>query len=370
MTTQAPTDIESRTRGRRLVLASRGDALTPYLRSALARRYPDLGQLDPELNRVQRYALAAATFRPTRTAWAEQFYKSNLGYAMRTSNARRRRDSAGEPVLQVHALFDVPGASTLLYVDCTHRQSVEQWPAWNPLRGAALRRWYARETDAYLAARHVFAFSRETQRSLVADYGVPADRVSVVGAGINVHALPEPSTGPASPPTILFVGNDFERKGGPALLEAFTLVRQAVPDSRLVLVGTTPPVAPSPGVEVLGRVRDRGRVLALYRDASVFCLPSVFDPFPLVLLEAMAHALPVVATTTCGVPDILTHGEDGLLVPMQDPSALAATVIGVLQDRQAAAALGEAARRRVLGAFTWDHVVARMAPVVDRVLSE
>lgn len=352
-----------------LVLASRGDALTPYLFAELERRYPVAGRLNPELARWQRYAVAAATFRPSRLRWAEQFYKSGFGYSLRTANARRRATSSRDPVLQVHTLFEVQGAPSLLYVDCTHRQSARQWPAWNPLRGPALARWYDRETRAYRGALHVFAFSRQTRESLLADYGLAPDRVSVVGAGVNVHRLPgAPQIHSGGPPTILFVGNDFARKGGRTLLTAFAAVRRRIPGARLLLVGTPPHVAAQPGVQVLGRLHDPERVLALYRQADVFCLPSTFDPYPLVLLEAMAHGLPCVATPTCGVPDIVTDGRDGILVEPGDPVGLSRALIGVLEDPQRAAELGAAGRRRVMATFTWQHVVDRMVPVLDDAL--
>lgn len=353
-----------------LILASRGDALTPYLFEELERRYPVAGRLNPELTPWQRYAVGAATFRPSRHRWAEQFYKSGFGYSFRTANARRRRPtSPTDPVLQVHTLFEVQGAPSLLYVDCTHRQSAEQWPAWNPLRGAALERWYERETRAYRKALHVFAFSRQTRDSLLADYGLASERVSVVGAGINARRLPVPErvrTG--GPPTVLFVGNDFERKGGHILLQAFAAVREQLPQARLLLVGSTPRVAPQPGVEVLGRLYDHERVLGLYRQADIFCLPSSFDPFPLVLLEAMAHGLPCVSTATCGVPDVVTGGRDGVLVEAGDPVGLSRALLGLLKDPQRANQVGAAGRRRVLEAFTWERVVDRMAPILDDVV--
>lgn len=80
--------------GSGLVLASRGDALTPYLLAALQRRYPVTGRLDPELRPWQRVAVAQATFRPSRVRWAEQFHKSGLGYPVRAAalgSAARRR---------------------------------------------------------------------------------------------------------------------------------------------------------------------------------------------------------------------------------------------------------------------------------------
>lgn len=365
-----------------LVLASRGDALTPYLFEVLQQRYPVLGRLDPDLRPAQRALVAAATFRPRRTSWAEQFWKSGLGYRMRTANAtaaRRRLGATGAPVFQVHALFEVPGAPAMLYVDCTHRQSAANWPAWNPLHGTALARWYDRETRAYLAAEHLFAFSLATRDSLVGEYGVPADRVSVVWAGVNSSALPAAAAArpaqagapgaPGAAPVLLFVGNDFDRKGGPDLLAAFALVRAQVPAARLLLVGTRPEIAPQPGVEVLGRLYDRAEVLRLYAGADLFVLPSVFDPLPLVMLEAMAYGVPVVTTTSCGIPDVLRAGRDGTIVPARDPAALARALLDLLDHPDRARAMADSARERVAAEFTWDRVVDRMAPALDRALA-
>ena len=359
-----------------ILLASRGDALTPYLFAELEQRYPVAGRIDADLTRWQRLLVAARTFHTSRIRWAEQFFKSGLGYRFRSANAsrsRRRLQAPSAPVVQVHALFEVPGASSLLYVDCTHRQSAAHWPAWNPLRGRALQRWYAQETRAYRSAAHVFAFSHDTRRSLVDDYGVDPAAVSVVGAGVNGDLPPRRSAraGTRDPdaPVLLFIGNDFERKGGPDLLTAFTEVRAEFPGARLLLVGTRPDVDEQPGVEVLGRIHDRHRISELYRSADVFVLPSVFDPFPLVLLEAMAHGVPVVTTSSCGTPDLLREGIDGTLVDAGDPRGLARAVIELLADSDRASAMAENARRRVTREFTWSRVVDRMAPVLDAELA-
>lgn len=352
---------------RRIVVASRGDALTPYLTEALARRYAVEGLLEPELSSWQRYLVAATTFRPSREQWIERFYKSEIGYLLRSRNARGQEialRASDVAFFQIHGLFGLPGARTTLYIDCTHRQSADQWPAWNPLGRRALARWYGREGSAYHLAAHLFAFSEPTRRSLVDDYGVSPDRVTVVGAGVNFRDLPELAE-PTSEPVVLFVGNDFARKGGRVLLEAFDLVRRRVPNARLLLVGATPAVAPQRGVEVLGRVHDRQRIAALYTEARVFCLPALFDPYPLVLLEAMSHGLPVVASTSCGIPEIVADGQTGHLVDSKDPRALAEVLVHLLDDPAAASRLGAAGRARVEQHFLWDDVVSRMAPVLD-----
>ncbi|GAB3456085.1 glycosyltransferase family 4 protein [Kineococcus endophyticus] len=358
--------------GRGLLLASRGDALTPFLFEEVARRYPVAGVLSTDLSRWQRLAVAATTFRATRERWAEQYFKSALGYRLRSRNAAalRRASAAPEaPVLQVHALFDVAGADSLLYVDCTHRQAAQAWAPWNPMRGRALRRWYEREAIAYRSARHVFAFSGATRDSLVEDYDVDPERVTVVGAGAN-GGLP-PVTGATSlpdRPNVLFIGNDFARKGGWDLLAAFAEVRRSVPAATLRLVGTRPAVPSTPGVEVLGRVHDRSRIDRLYAEASVFVLPSVFDPFPLVLLEAMARGVPVVTTNSCGIPDMVRGGVDGQVVPVSDPSSLACAIVRSLTDPRRSASMAAVARTRVREEFTWERVVDRMAPVLDELV--
>ena len=353
----------------RLALASRGDALTPYLHAALERRFGVLDVVEPELTRLQRLGVAAFTLRPTRSAWAERFYKSGLATRLRSENAVEQLlalDERPDVVVQVHALFEQAVAPTALYIDCTHRQSAALWPAWNPLRGRALDDWYRREQRAYDAARHLFAFCEPTRRSLVEEYGVAPGKVTVVGAGANLRQLPAVRPLPEDgPPTVLFIGNDFVRKGGEVLLAAFAQVRRAVPDARLVLVGTRPAVAPRDGVEIIGRVHDRSRIAELYRSASVFCVPSFFDPYPLVLLEAMAFGVPVVTTEQAGTPEMVIDGETGRLIQAGNVSALAGALLEALRDPGTAERRAAAARRDVEQRFTWDHVVGRMAPVLE-----
>lgn len=358
-----------------LALASRGDALTPYLFGALARRFWTVGFVDPELTPAQRYRVAALTVRPTRSRWVERFYKSSYASRLRSANASRAVSSlprTPDVVLQVHALFALPGAASTLYIDCTHAQSAALWPAWNPLRGRALRAWYDRERQTYEAAAHLFAFSEPTRRSLIDDYGIDPERVTVTGAGVNFAELPDlPSAGrdlPEGPPTILFVGNDFVRKGGPVLLEAFRRIRGILPDARLQLVGVAPTIAAQPGVEVLGRIGDRHRLAQLYAEASVFAVPSHFDPYPLVALEAMAFGVPVVTTRQMGTPEMIVDGVTGRLVEPGSIDALATALLQVLLDPEGARQMAVGARRDVEQRFTWDAVVERMAPALERLL--
>lgn len=362
-------------RAPRAVLADRGDALVGPLSRAMRDRFDVVGQVDAELTRAERLLIAGMTMRPSRRAWTERFFKSNTAVGFRSRRAATALAAVDAPydvVFQTHALFVSSDPLTVLYVDCTHRQSMAQWPDWNPLRGRALRRWLDRERRQYQAAAHVFAFCAQTRDSLIEQYDVDPHRVSVVGAGVNFERSPLPRTRRAGPPTVLFVGNDFVRKGGPELLEAFDRLRRQLPDTRLRIVGRPYPVPDRPGVEHLGSVSDREQMSRLYAEADVFCLPSHFDPFPGVLLEAMAHGLPCVVTPTCGVPEMAVDGETALFV--SDGADLIpdlATALGaLLTDPDRADRLGRAGSRRVQERFLWSQVMDRMTPHLDRLTEQ
>jgi len=191
----------------------------------------------------------------------------------------------------------------------------------------------------------------------------------VTGAGVNFSQLPEiPVVGSyhgQEPPSILFVGNDFTRKGGPLLLEAFSQVRNIVPEARLRLVGLKPKISPQPGVDVIGLVKDRAFIADLYRHATAFALPSIFDPYPLAALEAMSFELPVVATRQMGTSEMIHDGVTGRLIEPGDVDALADALIDLLLHPDAAASMGKAARRDIEDRFTWDAVVDRMVPTLE-----
>jgi starch synthase len=95
----------------------------------------------------------------------------------------------------------------------------------------------------------------------------------------------------------------------------------------------------------------------------VFLCPSVYEPFGLINLEAMACGTPVVASRVGGIPEVVVDGETGFLVPPGDPRALAAAVREVLADPERAARLGHAGRRRVVDKFSWERIAERTLDV-------
>jgi glycosyltransferase involved in cell wall biosynthesis len=294
------------------------------------------------------------------TPWAFDHLSSVAGEAVRRA--------APDAVLQAGVLFGPgrpPPRPYHLYVDHTRAIAERYEPAPDLLRPLAPDpAWRVREEQVYREAQTVFSMSAFAARSLVLDYGVDPERVSIVGAGPNVTPGPAALSPPAErAPAILFVGRSFAPKGGPDLVEAFRRVRRAHRRAALWIVSQEPPGPLPEGAVFHGPLRP-GALAALLAQASVFALPTLREAFGLVLLEAMAFGLPVVATAVEAIPEIVSPGETGLLVPPRDPAALAEACAALLADPARARRLGEAGRERLAAHFGWDRVAARMLAVL------
>jgi glycosyltransferase involved in cell wall biosynthesis len=207
--------------------------------------------------------------------------------------------------------------------------------------------------------------SEYLRRSFVADFEVSDQAVRTVFAGANLdlaRVVPR-SRICEGPPTILFVGRQWERKGGPVVIEAFREVRKVVPSARLRIVGCTPEVGDEPGVEVLGRIQKdvsggEDRLADLYQTSDVFCMPSRFEPFGIVFVEAMLHGLPCIGTSRFAMPEIIEEGGTGWLIAEDDATALGRRLVTALTDREGSFAMGQRGRARALDLFTWETVAA------------
>ena len=247
-----------------------------------------------------------------------------------------------------------------MFIDSTTALTQAGWPAL--ALGTGSHAWSIRADSAQLhRAAHVFTASRHVAEHVILDYGIPHERVSSIGGGLNYALAEVPGTPPSSPATVLFVGHDFRRKGGDVLVEAFRRVRAEIPNAQLQLVGRqTSQVERGPGVTVLGAVDDRRHLSQLYSAASVFCLPARFEPYGLVLLEAIGHGVPCVATRVGAIPEILADGTLGLLVDPEDVAGLADALIALLRDPELQATLSTRGRADVEASKTWDMVADRV----------
>jgi alpha-maltose-1-phosphate synthase len=315
---------------------------------------------------AQRAAVAAATFRPSRPNWTARFHTSRLSHRVLSRNLRSRTRTATDfdLALQVHGWVSGQPPPYAIYVDQTRLMAEKGWPGWMPFSPGERDELLELERSMYAEAAHLLVMGTPSRDSLVADYGVEGSRISVVGGGLPYDDPPTPQQ-LTDEPSILFIGRDFERKGGRVLLEAFDLVQERVPGATLNIVGTARDFD-LPGVTGYGKVRDRRELADLYRRARAFCLPSLYEPYGLVLIEAMAHGIPCVGSAVQSIPEILDEGRAGLLVPPGDAGELAEALIRLLTDDEVAGSLAAIGPRRVAESLTWDHVAAQIAAALKR----
>jgi glycosyltransferase involved in cell wall biosynthesis len=222
-----------------------------------------------------------------------------------------------------------------------------------------------RYVERALARRssRVIAITEALRRFCVDRVGLPAAKVEVVHYGLD--ALPAPwgedaeAPVPAGARVLLCVGRLAQQKGIDVAVRALAKIREHEPAAVLVVLGEGTERAhlealAGEGVLLPGRVGD---VASWYRRAEVLVHPSRWEGFGLALLEAMLAGKPVVATRVSSAPEIVTDGETGLLVPPDDPPALAEAVVGLLADPARAAAMGQAGLARARSEFS----VAQMA---------
>jgi glycosyltransferase involved in cell wall biosynthesis len=196
-------------------------------------------------------------------------------------------------------------------------------------------------------------WSEWARASFVRDYGIAANHTAVVPPGIDLErwrALGRVSN-PLTP-RILFVGGNFERKGGKLLLDVFrTYLRGRV---ELDLV-TRDSIPKEPGVRLYrGLTPASPELFELYRTASMFVLPTQADCFSMAVLEAMAMGLPVVVSDVGGISDIVEPGRSGYLINSNDGSALRSAIEELLADPSRSAAFGARGRAVVEQRFSAD----------------
>ncbi|MCW2902653.1 MAG: glycosyl transferase family 1 [Streptosporangiaceae bacterium] len=288
------------------------------------------------------------------------------------------------------------------HVITTHSlEPLRPWKAEQLGGGYAISSWA--ERTAILGADAIVAVSEGMRRDVLDCYpDVDPDRVTVLHNGIDTEEYaPDHGTDVLTRlgvdpdrPSVLFVGRITRQKGLPYLLRA---ARSFDPAVQLVLCAgapDTPEIAAEvetlvgglredrDGVIWITRMLPRPDVVQLLTHASVFVCPSIYEPMGIVNLEAMACEAPVVATATGGIPEVVSDGETGLLVPIEqtadgtgtpvDPDRfvadLADRINALIAEPERAAVMGKAGRRRAIDHFSWPRIAHRTHALYDSLL--
>ena len=258
------------------------------------------------------------------------------------------------------------------------------------------------ERTAIEQADAIIAVSRETRADVLRLFDVAPERVRVIHNGIDLEeykavagkdVLARYDIDPDRP-FLLFVGRITRQKGIIHLVAAIPAID---PDLQIVLCAGAPDT-PEIGAEMeaafaavaadrgglvwIREMLPRADVIQLYTHAAVFCCPSVYEPFGIINLEAMACGTAVVASAVGGIPEVVVPEETGLLVDPglapggfdpADPAAFAASLAAAInrlaRDPTLRARMGEAGRARVVAHFSWDAIAARTIDLYARVVA-
>jgi glycosyltransferase involved in cell wall biosynthesis len=218
------------------------------------------------------------------------------------------------------------------------------------------------------AAQAVLSTSDYCRQAIQRHYGIAKQQIRIVPEGIDLprwrqiaHETPKQSDGQ----TILCVARQYPRKHVADLLRAMPVVRQHFPNAKALIVGDGPEHGDlqrlaaelhlGDAAQLLGAIPDDNALARMYRRADIFCLPSVQEGFGIVYLEAMASGLPIVATKAAAIPEVVPHGQAGLLIQPGNVAELADSLCDLLGNPDRRNALGQFGQEYV-ARYDWDAV--------------
>jgi glycosyltransferase involved in cell wall biosynthesis len=331
------------------------------LLSALERHLSFSGIVQPRPPR-SRYLAAARRRLQLAEKDTQRFHR----WTNEVGRVLDKYDGDYDLIFQLQTLFacgdDFAQRRYVIYADSTLALTLRHYPqgwAADSVDNEALLELEGRVTRSALA---VCTLSEWARASMIEDYGCDPDRVVAVGGGATPASV-EANGVRGDPRIALFVGMDFERKGGRALVEAWQEVHRRMPDAQLWIAGPRRTGTDSAGVRWLGRL-DTNEVARARARAAVFVMPSLFEPWGFVFNEAMASALPCIGTTVCAIPEIIDDQITGILVEPDSPQQLAAALVELLADPNKAERMGNAGLAAYRRTGSWDNVAANIAAVI------
>lgn len=301
------------------------------------------------------------------------FQRNSRVFAARSAFASRQLlalggDNIEDVVLQVFCQFSSFGSARsvrkVMLCDYTMAMAVRRWPPWSWYPTVrSIDRWLDRERSTFFECKRIFAMSDAVRRSLVDDYGVPAERVVVVGSApqnsgnSRVRRL---SDRPVR--SVVFNGSDFARKGGDMVIQAFDRIVDVLPECELNIVGID-----SRGGAQQRRVVYHGNVSAdemgrLFENATVVVAPARCDPYPTFLVEAQCAGIPVICSDVDGQAEIVADGVTGVVLDLSEDGVelLASRLISILSDDALYEQMSRASAERAARVFSWPGIAHEM----------
>lgn len=206
------------------------------------------------------------------------------------------------------------------YTDCCFATYLTVYHNPADFSAKQVKQLYKKEEAFYKNARAVFFSSQWALNETKKKYNLNGDNFYRAGLGSGLEGSIKQKKN--AHPFFLFIALDFYGKGGMQIVKAFNSIKNIFPEFSLIIVGERPPaeILNSPGIRYEGYLNksvsnELNKIKELYADAYCLLLPSSKDMTPLVLIEAAAAGCPAIATNAFGIPEMVVHGETGILIP-------------------------------------------------------
>lgn len=270
---------------------------------------------------------------------------------------------------QLQSLFDTSSGEipNFVYTDHTH---LANFLYTEPKRfNHLITEWVVLEKTIYDNAAKIFTRSTDISKSLIGQYEISEKKVECVFAGSNIYIENEIiRESKYLNQEILFIGINWERKGGAVLVEAFTKISSNYPNALLKIIGCNPGIT-HPRIRVLGKI-PVDQLAQHYESASMFCLPTTNEPFGVVFVEAMSFGLPIIATITGAIPDMVRNGWNGYLIEPGDVEGLAGALVKLLSSPERCMQFGKNGKTLADKDYNWNSVGMKIRKQILEYLEE
>ncbi|MFA6087621.1 glycosyltransferase family 4 protein [Mucilaginibacter sp.] len=219
-------------------------------------------------------------------------------------------------------------------------------------------KWMEKEREAYEKATFLFPWSNMVAQSLQTDYGIDPKKMIVIGSSGNLQDI-FPGEKKFGSKVILFNGSDFHRKGGDILIEAFTKAYSNDPTIKLYILGIDKGID-AKNVFYKGSVNQE-ELKELFAECDIVAAPARCDPYPGFIIEAMQFGIPSIVSDRGGMPEIVDHLQNGIVLPELSASQLSIAISDLLNDHTSLVKYSKAAQNKVRSTLNWDFVANNMA---------
>ncbi len=269
---------------------------------------------------------------------------------------------AGEPELIAYLQTSLP----IIYIaDTTFANMVDYYPWHTGLSKNAINQGNAIEQKALDRSYHIIYSSEWAATSARKVYNVSPGKISVASFGDSLNAVPSFTELSYRKLTdtckLLFIGSNWERKGGPLAMEIYNQMQQQGLKCLLSIVGCNPQIQPQKGIRIYpfldkANAIDNELLQQLYMESDFLLLPTRADCTPVVFSEAAAFGLPVITTDTGGIKSVIHHGENGFYLPMEAGAEMYVDLIRkIMNDKPQRISLQRKSREAYESRLNWNH---------------